>query len=77
LIDARHDLPPGPQPPDHLTAVVEIPRGSRDKYELDKVSGLIRLDRAEIQRWEKSELAAEVILDLIRRYEKKYLEHGR
>ncbi|MEX1185033.1 MAG: inorganic diphosphatase [Gemmatimonadaceae bacterium] len=32
--------------------------------------------RAEIQRREKSELAAEVILDSIRRYEKKYLQHG-
>ena len=28
-----------------MTAVVEIPRGSRNKYELDKKSGLFRLDR--------------------------------
>jgi inorganic pyrophosphatase len=28
-----------------VTAVVEIPRGSRNKYELDKVSGQFRLDR--------------------------------
>jgi inorganic pyrophosphatase len=28
-----------------VTAVVEIPSGSRNKYELDKESGLIRLDR--------------------------------
>ncbi|MBA3467485.1 MAG: inorganic diphosphatase, partial [Gemmatimonadaceae bacterium] len=40
-----HDLPVGPRPPEQVTAVVEIPRGSRNKYELDKVSGLLRLDR--------------------------------
>lgn len=179
MINAWHDLPAGPQPPDQVTAVVEIPRGSRNKYELDKMSGLLRLDRvlysavhypgdygfiprtlhedgdpldilvmineptfpgchidcrplgvlrmldrgepddkilavpvndpyygeyfdiadlpghflkevehffsiykdlegrrAEIQRWEKSELAADVILDSMRRYEAKYMQHG-
>lgn len=40
-----HDLEPGPNPPDAMTVVVEIPRGSRNKYELDKESGLFRLDR--------------------------------
>lgn len=40
-----HDLPPGPNPPDEMTVVVEIPRGSRNKYELDKKSGLFKLDR--------------------------------
>ena len=45
MINAWHDLPAGPRPPDHVTAVVEIPRGSRNKYELDKVTGLLRLDR--------------------------------
>lgn len=39
------DLPPGRNPPDVVTAVVEIPGGSRNKYELDKESGLFRLDR--------------------------------
>ncbi len=28
-----------------MTALIEIPRGSRNKYELDKESGLMRLDR--------------------------------
>jgi inorganic pyrophosphatase len=28
-----------------VTAVIEIPRGSRNKYELDKASGYYRLDR--------------------------------
>jgi inorganic pyrophosphatase len=40
-----HDLPTGPKPPDQLTVFVEIPRGSRNKYELDKESGLLKLDR--------------------------------
>ena len=40
-----HDLAPGAAPPDELNMIVEIPRGSRNKYELHKESGLIRLDR--------------------------------
>ncbi|MDE3127360.1 MAG: inorganic diphosphatase [Gemmatimonadota bacterium] len=39
------DLPPGPHPPEQVTAVIEIPQGSRNKYELDKPTGLIKLDR--------------------------------
>ncbi len=45
MINAWRDLAPGHHPPDVVTAVVEIPSGSRNKYELDKESGLIRLDR--------------------------------
>lgn len=40
-----HDVPAGPNPPHALTAVVEIPTGGRNKYELDKELGLFRLDR--------------------------------
>jgi inorganic pyrophosphatase len=36
---------PGKNPPEIVTAVVEIPAGSRNKYELDKESGLFKLDR--------------------------------
>ncbi|MFL5575909.1 MAG: inorganic diphosphatase [Gemmatimonadaceae bacterium] len=39
------DLPPGPRPPQEVTAVIEIPAMSRNKYELDKESGLLKLDR--------------------------------
>lgn len=42
---AWHDVEPGPAPPDRMTVFVEIPRGSRNKYELDKDSGLLTLDR--------------------------------
>ncbi len=40
-----HDLPPGSRPPHELNAIVEIPRGSRNKYELDKETGLFKFDR--------------------------------
>ena len=40
-----HDVAPGAAPRDELNMIVEIPRGSRNKYELHKESGLIRLDR--------------------------------
>ena len=40
-----HDFPVGAHPHEHVTAVIEIPRGSRNKYELDKVTGQFRLDR--------------------------------
>jgi inorganic pyrophosphatase len=40
-----HDIPSGSAPPDELNLFVEIPRGSRNKFELDKESGLIKLDR--------------------------------
>lgn len=39
-----HDLDPGT--PDEITAIVEIPKGSKNKYEIDKETGLIALDRA-------------------------------
>src|ERR1700722_19800665 len=40
-----HDLSPGPNVPHEFDAVIEIPLGSSVKYELDKASGIIRMDR--------------------------------
>ncbi len=40
-----HEVAPGPDAPALLRAIIEIPRGSNVKYELDKDSGLIRVDR--------------------------------
>jgi inorganic pyrophosphatase len=40
-----HDLPSGPNPPEELNVLIEIPKGSRNKYELDKETGLLRFDR--------------------------------
>jgi inorganic pyrophosphatase len=40
-----HDVDPGAGAPNEVTAVVEVPKGSKTKYELDKKNGLIRVDR--------------------------------
>jgi inorganic pyrophosphatase len=45
VIHPWHDLSPGPKLPQEFYAVIEIPLGSNVKYELDKPSGLIRVDR--------------------------------
>ena len=45
MIHLWRDLSPGAHAPEMVTAIVEIPSGSRNKYELDKESGLLRLDR--------------------------------
>lgn len=40
-----HDLSPGNSPPDIIYTIVEIPKGSRNKYEYHKESGAFILDR--------------------------------
>src|SRR5947209_6536066 len=40
-----HDVTPGERLPAEFTAVIEIPMGSSVKYELDKGTGLLRVDR--------------------------------
>ena len=40
-----HNVSYGDQAPDIVTALIEIPKGSKAKYEVDKVSGLLKLDR--------------------------------
>ena len=40
-----HDISPGGALPQEFSVVIEIPFGSSVKYELDKESGLIKLDR--------------------------------
>jgi inorganic pyrophosphatase len=40
-----HDITPGLALPHEFMVVVEIPRGSSVKYELDKATGLLRVDR--------------------------------
>jgi len=41
-----HDVPLGDNAPDEINAIIEIPKGSPNKYEVDKATGLIKLDRA-------------------------------
>ncbi len=38
-----HDIDPGTK--ELMTVVIEIPKGSKNKYELDKKTGFIKLDR--------------------------------
>lgn len=38
-----HDIEPGTA--DEMNVIIEIPRGSKNKYEIDKKTGLIALDR--------------------------------
>src|SRR5436309_14766978 len=40
-----HDVGLGERAPAIVPVVVEVPKGSKTKYELDKKSGLIRVDR--------------------------------
>ncbi|CAL1517551.1 Inorganic pyrophosphatase [Chitinophaga sp. MM2321] len=40
-----HSVSPGSEVPHVVNAIIEIPKGCRAKYELDKESGLLKLDR--------------------------------
>ncbi len=39
-----YDIDPGTE--DEMNVIIEVPKGSQNKYEIDKKSGLIKLDRA-------------------------------
>src|SRR5580765_4072961 len=41
-----HDIDPGPDCPEIVRMIVEIPKNSANKYEYDRVLGVFRLDRA-------------------------------
>lgn len=41
-----HDVKLGDKAPDEFNVIIEIPKGSNNKYEIDKETGLIALDRA-------------------------------
>ena len=45
MTHAWHDVIPGKNLPAEFTTVIEIPLGSSVKYELDKATGLLKLDR--------------------------------
>lgn len=40
-----HEVSPGENLPNTVNAIIEIPKGSKAKYEIDKDSGLLKLDR--------------------------------
>lgn len=41
-----HDIEIGKDAPEEINCIIEIPKGSHNKYEIDKETGLIKLDRA-------------------------------
>lgn len=41
-----HDIALGDDAPNEFNVIIEIPKGSNNKYEIDKETGLIALDRA-------------------------------
>lgn len=41
-----HDVPLGDNAPEEINVIIEVPKGSNNKYEIDKATGLIKLDRA-------------------------------
>lgn len=45
MANAWHDIEVGDKIPGIVNAIIEIPKDSKQKYELDKESGLLRLDR--------------------------------
>ena len=40
-----HGISAGAHPPHDINVLIEIPSGSKCKYELDKIAGIIRVDR--------------------------------
>ena len=45
MLHPWHGVSAGRDAPEIVTAVIEVPKGSQTKYELDKLSGLLKVDR--------------------------------
>lgn len=45
MFNPWHDVSFGDKAPEVVNSIIEIPKGSKAKYELDKKSGLLKLDR--------------------------------
>ena len=45
VLNIWHDIAESHITPQSFTAVIEIPKGGKNKYEIDKETGLLRLDR--------------------------------
>jgi inorganic pyrophosphatase len=41
-----HEISAGSETPEVINVIIECPKGSKNKYEIDKETGLIKLDRA-------------------------------
>lgn len=45
MLHPWHGVEIGRNMPEIVTAIIEVPKGSKTKYELDKLSGLLKVDR--------------------------------
>lgn len=45
IFNPWHQVPIGDGQPDMVNTIIEIPKGSKAKYEIDKETGMLRLDR--------------------------------
>ncbi len=45
MMNLLHDVPIGKKAPDEINVVIEIPKGSCNKYEYDNEKGIFKLDR--------------------------------
>ncbi len=45
MLNPWHDVELGDDVPEIFPAIIEVPKGSKTKYELDKATGMIRVDR--------------------------------
>ena len=45
MLSPWHDVDLGDDRPEIFQAIIEVPKGSKTKYELDKATGMIRVDR--------------------------------
>lgn len=45
MVNVWHDVPVGKKAPEIVNAIIEIPKDSQIKYEIDKDTGLLMLDR--------------------------------
>lgn len=45
MMNPWHDVELGGDVPEIFPAIIEVPKGSKTKYELDKATGMIRVDR--------------------------------
>ena len=61
-----HEVELGDEVPNIVPTVIEVPKGSKIKYELDKKSGLIRVDRV---------LGASETLEIVSEAIKRYLDN--
>lgn len=45
-LNLLHDITPGDNVPNEIKVIIEIPKGSHNKYEINKENNLVELDRA-------------------------------